>query len=77
MAGGAGKSLTIRRVLNVVVEFTVAPHLSEEQSDSGDTDPRQGAHGIGDLPAHLVLWGVTRGVRGAGDISWLTWFCRV
>lgn len=77
MAGGAGRSLTIRGVLDVVVEFAVASHLGKEQGHGGDADPGQGAQGIGDLPAHLVLWGVARGVRGTGGISWLTWFCGV
>lgn len=72
-----GEQLTVWGVLNVVVELAVAPHLGEEEGDSGHTDPGEGAQRVGDLPTHLVLrgWGegsgreasVEEGVPGAGQ----------
>lgn len=58
--------LTVCGILNVVIELAVAPHLSEEQGNSGHTDPGQRAQRAGDLPTYLVLWGAAE-ERGEGE----------
>lgn len=66
--GSAGGRLTVRGVLDVVVELAVAPHLGEEEGDGGHADPGEGAQRVEDLPAHLVLWGAAAGEKGGqGD----------
>lgn len=47
--------LTIRGVVNAVVQLAVTPNLSKEQGHCRQADPWQGLHGIADLPPHLVL----------------------
>lgn len=64
-AAGPGQQLTVGGVLNVVIQFAVAPDFSKEEGDGGDTDPGQGAQRVDDFPLHLVLWG-GRGGAGSG-----------
>jgi len=59
--GGAGERLTVRGVLDVVVELAVAAHLDEEHGDGGHAEPGERAQREGHLPTHLVL------CRAAGD----------
>ena len=63
---GAGERLTVRGVLDVVIELAVAPHLSEEQGNGGHADPGEGAQRIDNLPMHLVLQGAAVEEEGSG-----------
>lgn len=44
-------------IVNIVVQFAVSSDFSKEQRHCGDADPRQGCHGVFNLPLNLILQG--------------------